>query len=199
MKTDTPPWGTKRIRDQKAMKKILTMIVLVTAGTAVQADITLDWTFTTTSGVIDGSGTLTVDPSLTSVDGYSGYQVTSFSGTYVGQTITGLGPLSGVGLGGADDLISNLTGNPDNSDANDQLDYDGITIAYDSGSGTAYEKFRQVPYRINQSIPYPDLEVANGNNGTFSTAAEPTPEPGSVALAGMGILSWLVLRRKQRN
>ena len=179
------------------MKKTLTIIALAAAGTAAHADITLDWTFTTTSDVIEGSGTLTVDTSLTSADGYSGYQVTSFSGIYLGQTIIGLGPLSGVGLGGADDLISNLTGNPGNTDANDQLDYDGITIAYDSDSGTAYEKFRQVPFRINQSIPYPDLEVANGNNGTFS-AVEPTPEPGSIALAGIGTAGWLALRRKQK-
>jgi hypothetical protein len=178
------------------MKKTLTIIALAVAGTAAQADLTLDWTFTTTGDVIDGSGTLTIDPNLTTVDGYSGYQITAFSGTYLGDTITGLGPLSGVGLGGADDLISNLTGNPGNTDANDQLDYEGITFAYNSDSGTAYEKYRQVPYRINQGIPYPDLEVANGNNGTFS-AVETAPEPGSTALAGLGIAGWFALRRNK--
>src|SRR5262249_30609255 len=141
--------------------------------------------------------TLTVDPNLTTVDGYQGYQITSFSGTYLGQTVTGLGPLSGVGLGGADDLLANLTGNPGNTDANDQLDYDGVTFDYNSSSGTVYEKFRQVPYYVNNGIPYPDLEVANGNSGTFS--AVPTPEPGSIVLSGVGILGWLVLRRKQKN
>jgi len=174
-------------------------MALAAAETVAQADITLNWTFTTTTGVIDGSGILTVNPNLTSVDGYTGYQVTAISGTYLGQTITGLGPLSGVGLGGADDLVSNLTGNPGNTDANDQLDYEGITIAYDSGSGTAYERFRQVPFRINQSIPYPDLEVANGNNGTFSAMAEPAPEPGSLSLIIAGLSSCLILGRKQKN
>jgi len=176
------------------MQKILTILALTMACTA-RADTTLNWVYTTTSDVVEGSGTLTVDTNLTSVDGYSGYLVTAFAGTYLGHDILGLGPLSGVGLGGADDLVADLTGNPGNTDINDQLDYEGITIAFDSGSGTAYERFRQVPFRINQSIPYPDLEVASGNNGTFS--AVPTPEPGSIALAGLGLAGWLALRRKQ--
>ena len=78
-------------------KSILTLIAVTAAGftSNLKADQLFDWSFTTTGNVVDGSGTLAVDTSGTvTVDGNTGYAVTSFSGTYLGQNIDGLLPLA---------------------------------------------------------------------------------------------------------
>ena len=181
------------------LKQLIVPFVAVGMAAAFSAraqTATLDWTFTETDGTtIDGSGTLVVDTSSSDYLANSGYLIESFSGTYLGQTVNGLGPLYGVGLGGADDLLMNLTGNPDNTDAADQIDYSGITFSYGDGQ---YDKFRQVPYRFNSDIPFPDFEPNKGNFGTFSAVPEPAPEPATLALAGLGGLG-LLRRFRQRK
>jgi len=157
------------------------------AATA-KADITLDWTFTDTTGYVNASGTLTVQDSLsTSNDGDTGYLVTSISGTFLGLPIIGEpAPYTVDGIYG-DNLLLNITG------VGEQLTggAGGINLYYGSG---------QEENIFNGGTP--DQEYNNLINGTF--LAIPTPEPSQAAsmlflsgLSGAGLALLKLRRRKQ--
>jgi hypothetical protein len=176
-------------------KSILTLIAVTAAGftSNLKADQLFDWSFTTTGNVVDGSGTLAVDTSGTvKVDGNTGYAVTSFSGTYLGQNIDGLLP---VGTFYADNLIANLTGTAE------QLDGDGISFAF--GATSTQENF-WVPDSTDAEYVGPygsgsDRETYGLNNGTFVAVPVAVPEPtNALALFGTAGLSLIFagLRRK---
>ena len=177
-------------------KSILTIFTVAAAGLAsnVKADQTFDWSFTTTANVVDGSGTLTVDISGTIVvDGNTGYTVTSLSGIYLGQAVTGLLP---VGTDYADNLIANLTGTAE------QLDGDGISFAF--GTANTSENL-WVPDSSDAEYVGPygsgsDRETYGLNNGTFvAVPAVVVPEStNALALFSTAGLSLLFagLRRK---
>jgi len=157
------------------MKKHLKWVVVLAGLLSVSAPAQslFEWSFTTTGGNVDGSGNLIA----------VGDQVTQMTGTYLGQTIDGLGG----GFGGPDNLLMNLTG------AFDQIDLDGITFEY--GAGYTQENFFSAG---NDSGAAPDLEYGNRNYGVFS--ATPLPEspvnPGLLAAAGLfaGWRSWRARR-----
>ena len=176
------------------MFKKIALVTLATAALGLaakaNADTLYDWSFVTTAGNTDGSGTLTVDTSAPIVvDGNTGYAVTSFSGTYLGQAINGLSP---VGTFYADNLLAELTGTAE------QLDGDGITFSY--GKSDTLENL-WVPGSTDPEYAGPygsgsDRETVGLANGTFS--ATPVPEPTTLALAGAsGIALLLQLRRRK--
>jgi hypothetical protein len=166
---------------------------LIGFGAQAQADTLYDWSFITTANVVDGSGTLTVDTSglVTSSDGlYTGYLVTSFSGTYLGQAI---GALLTPGVYYNDNLLLNLTGTAE------QLDRDGISFTF--GTSSTQENL-WVPdssdsqYKGAYGTGLSDLESENGNYGAF--VAVPAPEPSTMALAGLSGATLLFLFRRRK-
>jgi hypothetical protein len=177
----------------KIIAALLAATVIGLAGSA-QADLTFDWSFTTTSDVVDGSGTLTVNPTLTTVDGHTGYAVTSISGTYLGLTVDALQP---VGTYYADNLLANLTG------TSEQLDHDGITFTY--GPDATLENF-WVPNPGDPEYVGPygsgsDRESTGLANGTFvavAVAPEPSQIVSMLSLASVGA-SGLLLRLRRRK
>jgi hypothetical protein len=176
-------------------KSILTLLAVATASIALnaKADSLYDWSFVTTAGAVDGSGTLTVDTSSAIVvDGNTGYAVTSFSGTYLGQSIDGLSP---VGTFYADNLLAALT------PGTEQLDGDGITFAF--GPSQTLENF-WVPDSGDPEYAGPygqgsDRETVGLNNGTFIATPVAVPEPAN-ALALLGTAgASLVFAARQRK
>jgi len=182
------------------MKKnsLIALVAVAAAGLTanLKADELFNWTFTTTAGVVDGSGTLTVDTSgPIMVDGYTGYAVTSFYGTYGTQTITGLSP---TGTDYADNLLASLTG------TSEQLDHDGITFSF--GPANTLENLwvpdTDNPEYVGGYGNGSDSETVGPagirNNGTFVATPAPVPEPGTLALLGTAGISLLFagFRRK---
>jgi len=146
---------------------------------------TFNWTFTTTNDVVDGYGTMQVNTSSTVSSYYdssvTGYQVISFSGTFLGQTIDSL--LSTNLYGGNDNLIHDLTGTVE------QLDAAGISFTYGL-SNISENLFKTGGY------PNGDGALKNSIYGTF-VAVAPAPEPTTLALAALGGASLLLLCRRK--
>ena len=174
---------------------ILAILAVAAAGLTsnVKADQLFDWTFTTTADVVDGSGTLTADTSgIIVVDDNTGYAVTSFNGTYLGQSVNGLLP---VGTDYADNLIANLTG------TSEQLDGDGISFTF--GTANTSENF-WVPDSSDPEYVGPygsgsDRETYGLNNGTFSAVPVAVPEPtNTLALLGTAGISVLFAFRRRK-
>jgi hypothetical protein len=172
---------------------ILTSLAVGLAATA-KADITLDWSFTDTSGSVNASGTLTVESNpVQDIYGYSGYLVTSISGTFLGQPITGeLGPYSVDGLYG-DDLLANLTG------VGQQLTgglAGGLNLSYGSGQEeNIWYAGAEFPGLINQ-------EYYNHIDGTFKAviaAPEPSQAASMLFLSGLSGAGWLLLKLRRRK
>ena len=163
----------------------------LTLATQVQADSLYNWTFTTATGTLDGFGTLTVDTSApTTFDGYTGYLVTSFTGTYLGQAINSLSP-QGTDYG--DNLLADLTGTAE------QLDHDGITFSY--GKNATLENLwvplsDDVEYATGTYGVNTDRETVGTANGTF--VAVPTPEPSTIALAAISGTALLFQLRRRK-
>ena len=170
---------------------IIALAALTAAGftSNLKADQLFDWSFTTTAGVVDGSGTMTVDTSATiTVDGYNGYAITSMSGTYGAYNDVTLQP---TGTYYADNLLASLT------PGQEQLDHDGITFSFNSGVlENLWVPHADNPEYVGQYGNGSDSETVGPagtrNNGTFVATAVAVPEPANVlALVGTAGISLL--------
>jgi hypothetical protein len=169
-------------------KHLITLLVAGGLAAAVsapaQSTLTWDWTITGTYG---GSGTLTTQNSLSGSGWGTGYLLTDMTGTYDGQAITGVWSQSSAeGYDGADELIT-TGGGADNGGILFFL-AGGTTTTGESGY-TAYQAFSGV------------FNVTAGTHqfgpATFSATIDPVPEPGTFALAGMGMAVLMAIRRRK--
>ena len=177
--------------NNRIIKSVLAALVLGGLTVAARADLMWDWSYTTTyvsSGYpVFSSGTLTTDP----LSG-DAYQITSFSGTFAGNTITALDP----GFGGGDNLIY-IPG--DNGDDDSSL-LDGGGLSFYDITGDQVNVFDGPP-DVASDI-YAKYFVA----GIFSATQEvpaAAPEPAQMLsglmVAGLGGASLLIRRFRNRK
>jgi hypothetical protein len=175
------------------IKPSLALIISVVLGLAAnsRAELTWDWSYTSTQPGIDGSGTFTTDP----LSG-GGYTVTGITGTFNGYDITGLDS-SVVVLASADQTL--YTPGHNGLADNGQLSQAGIgfdTTEGGSGQGALFD------YMGATDVEF-DLVLGHGYGVNFTaTQVVPTPEPSQaismLSLAGMGGAS-LLLRLHRRK
>lgn len=166
---------------------VFSVVALLTASTAEADSILYNWTSSIpldAGGTVTGSGQLTAsDSSSTGWDGtYTGFLVSSITGTYDGSTITGLAPTNT--FGGNDNLVNTSL---------DLLDGDGITfdVSPDVYGNDVVNLYFGGPAFTDDG---PTLE-----DGTFTlTPVTGVPEPGSISLVALGILGCLGFRRRLR-
>jgi hypothetical protein len=186
----------------KYLPALLTAIALGLAGTA-RADLTWNWTLT---GTIDnGSGTLTTEPYSANANpvfaaapgGYvvAGFLVTGATGTYDGDTVTGVDNLADAASqlwdqllvpGGFPDLAG-LLFTVDNA----TTPYAGVFF---SGTGT--------PTDAVDSGEVAASSAYGTNPGIFNAVLVSAPEPSQaismLALAGLGGVSLLGRLRRRK-
>ena len=164
-----------RARTAAAIAVVISLTVFIPVHAGL---LTWDWSW---SGNDNGNGMLTTNP----LSGGS-YLITSMSGTWDGNAITGLLPLNTCcGSPANDNLL--LAGSP-------QLDLGGLGFSIPGDEINLY----------SGDGSYYDLH-ANGSyfSGTFSANQTSTPEPGSLALFGaaLGILALttgVTMRRRRK-
>jgi hypothetical protein len=178
----------------KTAKLLLSSILTIAAALTTQAQSELfNWSFITASGV-DGSGTLTVNAGQLVENGddtYSGYLVTSISGTYQGQNINSLAPVGYVGgwQGYNDNLLTSLIS------SSEQLSSGGI--AFYMGSIDVTPENFSFSQHLSAEDDYQDCNTIYGNAefGSFTADIAPVPEPSTVALSVAGVALLLLSRR----
>jgi hypothetical protein len=152
--------------------------VLVAAGTASSAHASLLWDFT--FGVIGGgdtaSGTLTTN-SLSS----GTYAITGITGTFDGQTITGLAPTGQGPYNISDNLLYPGPG---------FLDLGGLAFTF-SGGGP------ETIYGAEGCCTFFDYSTANDASGSANFSASLVPEPASAGVFAMGMAALGLLRRRR--
>jgi hypothetical protein len=111
--------------------------------------------------------------------------------------------------GGANDTSDFMTatfanfdfGSTDNADFNDDGDVDGHDfLTWQTGNGTSSgAALADGDANRDEAVNGDDLTIWQGQFGTATTlvAASAVPEPTSIALAGMGILALMLVRRQQ--
>lgn len=184
------------------MEKYLSTLVAAGFAAAVsaqaQTSINYDWAFTGDSSRggsgYTGSGIFTVDTSTVATDpndGFQGYAITSVTGIFNGETITGE-----VGAQSFDQN-NNLFGNGAewfDGPGNPSSDSPDNGLAFE----TAGEEFAFMGSSSSQTVNTVIYGSLSGNDfGNLSVTVEPVPEPSTLALAGVGIAGLIAARRSK--
>ena len=170
----------------------LAALVLGGLTSAARANITWDWSYTT-SGVyygdpVSGGGTLITDP----LSG-SSYQIIGITGTFAGNAITTLDD----SFGGPDNTLY-LPGGNGGGDSQ-VLSSDGFS--FDDTTGDVVNIYDANMGAPNNYAAF-DSNGSYSTTGTFTAALAPTPEPSQVisllSLAGMGGAGLLLKLRRRK-
>ena len=174
------------------MKKNLLQLSILSASLAVHADSTLTWYWTDAS--FGATGTLTTASSEITVNGNTGYLVTAATGNYYMYSFLG-GEIGGIAPVGTA------------VDSYEPIPADNLIIPTSPGFGTVDS------YGIAFLTPHYNSNMAYVKTGGYitwmadgSTAypmdltiTDVVPEPGSVALASLGVAGLLARRRNAKT
>jgi hypothetical protein len=185
-------------RNQYIMKIVLGLTVasafaFLTASPAEAGAILYNWTASIPfedSGTVTGAGQLTASStSSTGWDGtYTGFLVSSITGTYDGSTITGLAAIDVIG--GNDNLVNT---------SQNLLDGDGIAFDVSPSLAGYTEDGGSIVNLYFGGPGYTD-DGPTDETGTFTLTAVTSgvSEPATASLVAVGILACIGLRRRLR-
>jgi hypothetical protein len=161
------------------------------------ADQLYDWTFTSTGGTLEGSGTLT-----TGAADDGGYVLTGITGTIEDGPAGVTGPITGFTPGSGDDGVfawDNIiyTGTPHVDNLGILFDADNQEVNIYSATGGCCDIVYPGAY------PKGDIQAGSNNNfggdaGTFAISAAPEPATWALLFLGVGMAGGALRMAKRR-